>query len=265
MNIKEVLKDAALEAFNQSSLLAGTAEARERFGRGAGGDISTKLDLAAENAVLNTLKKHNFRPTIIGEECGKIEGAEGYLIMDAIDGTTNAITGFPFYCCSLAYATEYKMSSVIEAVVMDLVRGDLYQASKDKGALINGTKMQLSTEDVDESNILLGLNLSGMNSQMICKLGPLISMADHVRQFGANALELCYFARGFMDAYIDLRNKIRTTDIAAAFLIVKEAGGKLFDSNCRELDSDLNQRATISFLAVKNDMMLKRLISHIVR
>ena len=50
----------------------------------------------AKRAVLNTIEKHSFRPTVIGEECGTIEGSDGYLIMDAVDGTTNATRGIPF-------------------------------------------------------------------------------------------------------------------------------------------------------------------------
>ena len=56
------------------------------------------LILDAEKAVINTLKRHNFNPTIIGEECGIIQGKDGFLIMDAMDGTMNASRGIPFYC-----------------------------------------------------------------------------------------------------------------------------------------------------------------------
>ena len=40
------------------------------------------------------------------------------------------------------------------------------------------------------------------------EISRVISFSSHIRHFGANALELCYFARGFIDAYIDIRGKI---------------------------------------------------------
>ena len=87
-----------------------------------------------------------FDCTILGEECGKVEiGKEpkGFLIMDAIDGSTNAVRGVPFFCCSLAYATENKLSSVSAGIVQDLSNGDAYWAASGKGAFLNGTPMHV--------------------------------------------------------------------------------------------------------------------------
>src|SRR5919198_3433817 len=141
--IIDVLKDACMQVRERTKNLIGTKEGKKRFGTGAGGDTSRKIDLVAERTVIDTLKRHTFNPTIIGEECGRIEGREGFLIMDAIDGTTNAIRNIPFYCCSLAYAIEFKLSSVVDAVIIDLVSGDLYYASKNKGAYLNGQKIEV--------------------------------------------------------------------------------------------------------------------------
>jgi myo-inositol-1(or 4)-monophosphatase len=261
----DVLKDACKQVYEQTKDLVGTAEGNKKFGIGAGGDISRMIDLVAEKAVLNTVNKYNFNPTIIGEECGRIEGKQGFLIMDAIDGTTNASRSIPFYCCSLAYATDFKLSSVIDSVVIDLVRGDLYYASKEKGAFLNDEKIRVKSYNSNQQkkqqhdDILIGMNISGISEEIINRLTRVISMASHARHFGANALELCYFARGFMDAYIDFRGKIRATDMAAAYLIVKEAGGKLFSINGSELDCELGVNTTMSFLAVLDDNMFEKL------
>jgi fructose-1,6-bisphosphatase/inositol monophosphatase family enzyme len=61
-----------------------------------------------------------------------------------------------------------------------------------------------------------------------------------------------------MDAYIDLRGKIRSTDMAAAYLIVKESGGKLYSIEGLELDSQLGVKTTMSFLAVVDENMFNR-------
>jgi myo-inositol-1(or 4)-monophosphatase len=55
-----------------------------------------------------------------------------------------------------------------------------------------------------------------------------------------------------MDAYIDIREKIRPTDMAAGYLIAKEAGGELYSSDGQELDSDLDLKTKLSFYAVGN-------------
>jgi myo-inositol-1(or 4)-monophosphatase len=90
-------------------------------------------------------------------------------------------------------------------------------------------------------------------------LANVISEVNHIRQFGANALELCYLARGFLDAYIDIRGKIRATDVAAAYLILREAGGKLYDNDGYELDCELDNNTRLSFVAAANEDIYNRI------
>jgi myo-inositol-1(or 4)-monophosphatase len=264
MAVLDILKESASQVLEQTKLIAGTRDASAEFGMGAGGDISTGLDLKAEQAVLETLEKYDFRPTVIGEECGVIKGDSGYLIMDAIDGTTNAMRGIPFYCCSLAYASDYKMSSITDAVVMDLGRGDLYTSSKDKGSFLNGERIKPDRKSGQGlQNMVVGMNISGISREVLSNLAYLLSKFKHARHFGANALELCYLARGFLDAYLDFRNKIRITDMAAAYLVVKEAGGKVYTMDGQILDSDFEENTTLSFIAVREDESYKRITSEV--
>jgi myo-inositol-1(or 4)-monophosphatase len=91
------------------------------------------------------------------------------------------------------------------------------------------------------------MNVSGIDDDVVKQLAPIMKKANHVRLFGAVALELCYLARGMLDASVDMRGKIRPTDIAAAYLIVKEAGGRVHYEGKR-LD-DLSMKTRISFMA----------------
>lgn len=274
--ILDILIESAKNVYSEIKDLLGTSEGANKISLGAGGDISRKIDIVAETAVLNTIKSSNISPVIIGEECGIVNlnnssyssssssnnNNKGFVIMDAVDGTTNAIRGIPFSCCSLAFANEFKLSSVTDAVVLDLFTGDIYSASKQKGSFFNNKKISVrnekdfssitSLEDLKSIDVLIGANVSGIPLNILYEISKVISFSSHIRHFGANALELCYFARGFMDAYIDIRGKIRSTDMAAAYLIVKEAGGKLYSPNGQELDSELGLKTKISFYAVSN-------------
>ncbi|PIN97819.1 MAG: fructose 1,6-bisphosphatase, partial [Nitrosopumilus sp. CG10_big_fil_rev_8_21_14_0_10_33_7] len=86
---------------------------------------------------------------------------------------------------------------------------------------------------------------------------------NHIRHFGANALEMALFARGLLDIFIDLRDKIRVQDIAAGYVIVKEAGGILLDANLNLLDADLSYKTRISFIAASNQKILDDVVSQI--
>ena len=274
--ILDILIESSKNVYSEIKDLLGTSEGASKISLGAGGDISRKIDIIAETAVLNTIKSSNISPVIIGEECGIVDlnksyssspsssnnNDNGFVIMDAVDGTTNAIRGIPFSCCSLAFANEFKLSSVTDAVVLDLFTGDIYSASKQKGSFFNNKKISVrnekdfssitSLEDLKSIDVLIGTNVSGVPPNILDEISKVISFSSHIRHFGANALELCYFARGFMDAYIDIRGKIRSTDMAAAYLIAKEAGGKLYSSNGQELDAELGLKNKLSFYAVSN-------------
>jgi myo-inositol-1(or 4)-monophosphatase len=271
--MSDILTEASKNVYSEIKNLLGTIDGASKISRGAGGDISRKIDIVAEKTVLNTIKSNNIFPTVIGEECGIVNlnksssssssnnNNEGFLIMDAVDGTTNAIRGLPFSCCSLAFANEFKLSSVIDAVVLDLFTGDIYSASKEKGSFYNNKKIHVknedfnsieSLEDLKSFDVLIGTNISGITSNILNQISKVLLFSTHIRHFGANALELCYFARGFMDAYIDIREKIRPTDMAAGYLIAKEAGGQLYSYDGQELDSDLDLKTKLSFYAVGN-------------
>ncbi len=250
MAVIDALKEACLQVRARTKKMAGTARGNRQLGRGAGGDVSRRIDLVAEKTVMDVIRKRGVDATVIGEECGRIEGKSGYVIMDAIDGTTNASRRIPFYCCSLAYATDFRLSAVTDAAVIDLANGDLYHASKSRGAFCNGRRIRARGAGDDW---MVGMNVSGVGPDVIKQLAPLMIDARHVRLFGAVALELCYLARGWIDASVDLRGRIRPTDIAAAYLIVKEASGRMY-SGGKELDADLGIKTRLSFAAFGPDV-----------
>lgn len=265
-DITALLKETCYRVFKRTSGLVGTELGNERFEVGAGGDISRKIDLVAEATVFEVLDEYNFRPTIIAEEAGIVEGHDGYLVVDAVDGTTNASRAIPFVCCSLAFSSDVTLSSVEAAAVIDLTSRDLYHAKYRMGSYKNDRTIRVSTPNSESSefdDIIIGLNLSSVDPGSIMKLLKVVSKSKHIRQFGANALELCYLASGLIDAYIDLRGKIRITDIAAAYLVVKEAGGELYATNGSELDSTLTSSERISFLAVRDERLFAHLASNI--
>jgi myo-inositol-1(or 4)-monophosphatase len=264
MEVIEILREVSKMIYENVKDLAGTADAAGNFGRGAGGDISRNIDIVAEKTVLDYLKEIDFECVVLGEECGRVDlsdNPKGFVIMDAIDGSANAVRGVPFFCSSLAFATENKLSSITEGVVTNLSNGEMYWASKGKGAFLNETKIQVHSKEPIYK--IIGINTSGASSELMKKLHPIFEKHNHIRHFGANALEMALFARGFMDIFIDLRNKIRIQDIAAGYLIVKEAGGLLLDSNLNPLDADLSYETRVSFVAAANQEILDEIFSQI--
>jgi myo-inositol-1(or 4)-monophosphatase len=264
MEIIEILREASNRIYENVKDIAGTDDAAGDFGIGAGGDTSRNIDIIAEKTVLDYLKEINFECIVLGEECGRVElssNPKGFVIMDAIDGSANAVRGVPFFCSSLAFATENKLSSITDGVITDLSNGEMYWASENKGAFFD--EKQIKVHKKDPIYKIVGINTSGSSIDLMKKLHPIFENHNHTRHFGANALEMAMFARGLMDIFIDFRDKIRIQDIAAGYVIVKEAGGLLLDANLKPLDADLSYQTRVSFIAAANQKILDEIISQI--
>ena len=264
MEVVEILREASNRIYENVKDLAGTENAAGDFGIGAGGDVSRNIDIIAEKTVLDYLKEVNFECIVLGEECGRVElskNPKGYIIMDAIDGSANAVRGVPFFCSSLAFATENKLSSITDGVIMNLANGETYWASKNKGSFFN--EKQIKVHNKDPIYKIVGINTSGATIDLMKRLHPIFENHNHTRHFGANALEMALFARGLMDIFIDLRGKIRIQDIAAGYLIVKEAGGLLLDADLEPLDADLSYETKVSFIAAANQKILDEIMIQI--
>jgi myo-inositol-1(or 4)-monophosphatase len=245
--------------------LKNLGEPQPDLGRGAGGDPMKPVDLAAEKAIVEILRQHGVSFTLISEESGVKEFGEKpqqcYVTVDPIDGTTNLVRGLPFYASSIAISTKPALSTVFAALVTDLFHNTTYTALEGKGAHRNGKKITPSALTSLEEAVI-GLDLNSYNVKEIApQLTNLIQKTKHIRHFGANALELCYVADGLTDAFVDIRGKLRVTDIAAGFLIVKEAGGTITAPEGYALDVKLDPKQKIKFIASGNRQIHKTILS----
>ena len=247
--------------------LFGSSEARDGFGRGAGGDVKKRIDLAAEDALIQTLQKHDVSCTLVSEEAGvKLIGAhpsEFYVTADPVDGTANAVRGLPFIAISLAVSRKPMLSDVEVALVADVMRNATYTAEKGKGAHRNGTRIKPS-ETVRLGEAFVGVDFSTFKArQLVNQLMGVLERTRHLRHLGANALEICYVADGTSDAFIDIRGKLRVTDIAAAYLILLEAGGVFTTPEGDKLDARLDPKQRVSLVAAANKSMHDTIVNMI--
>jgi len=246
-------------------LLKTLNQPQPNLGIGAGGDPIKQIDLAAENAIINTIKKHKISFTLVSEESGVKEYGETpqehYVTADPIDGTTNLVRGIPFYATSIAISTKPTLNTIHTALVADLTHGITYTSQKGKGAYRNNRKMIPSkTASLEEA--VVGIDLNTYKIQKIApQLTDLIQKTKHIRHLGANALELCYVADGTTDAFIDIRGKLRTTDMAAAWLMIKEAGANITTPEGKPLNVKLDPKQKVAFMATANQEIHKTILS----
>lgn len=262
-----ILKKCAQRIRKEALPFFSTPNADISFGRGAGGDAMKKIDLVAEKAIIETLEENKASCVLISEETGtkKIGNLphEYYLTTDPIDGTTNAIRGIPFIATSMAISRAPYIQDVEIALVSDLFHDVTYTASREKRAFRNGNSIKPSSTTSLEKAVI-GVDLKALRTTEIVKrLATVLEKTKHLRHLGANALEICYVADGTTDAFIDLRGKLRVTDVAAAYLILREAGGIMVTPDTKEVNVPLAATQRVSFIAVANKILYRTITQSI--
>jgi myo-inositol-1(or 4)-monophosphatase len=248
---------------NEILALYQTAEAGQEFGRGAGGDIKKKIDLTSEKALIDTLNEHEVSCTLVSEESGTLsigaEPSKTVLTADPLDGTTNALRGLPFMATSLAVSQKPRLQEVETALVRDIIHDVAYTAQRGQGAFKNGKPIKPS-KDTSLETAVIGVDLNSLKMrQTVTRMTGLFEQAKHLRHFGANALEVCYVADGSTDTFIDVRDKLRVTDIAAAQFILREAGGIIKTPDGEDLDAPLEATQRVSFVAAANKTLYAKI------
>ena len=256
MNWMEILQECSHKMRGAALRYYASPKAAVGFGVGAGGDTSKRIDLAAEKALIDCLGKHEISCTLVSEEAGTkklgLEPSEYYVITDPVDGTTNAVRGLPFSANVIAVSRGPWLKDVEPAVVSDIIHDITYTAQKNGGAFKNGKKIKPS-ETSDMADVVIGVDLNTIKiEEFIPKLKGLFNAGKHFRHFGANALEICYVADGSTDAFIDIRGKLRVTDMVASQLILREAGGIIVTPDGEELNVPLAATQRLSFIAASN-------------
>jgi myo-inositol-1(or 4)-monophosphatase len=250
-------------------LLKTLSQPQPNLGIGAGGDPIKQIDLAAEDAIIKTLKEHNVSFTLISEESGiKKYGEtphENFVTVDPIDGTTNLERGIPFYATSVAVSTKPILNAIHTSLVADLPHDITYMAQKGTGAYRNYQKITPS-ENTSLEEAAIGIDLNTYRVKEVApKISSIIQQTKHIRHLGANALELCYVADGTTDAFLDIRGKLRATDIAAAWLIIQEAGAKITTPEGKPLNIRLHPEQKVTFIAAANQKIHKIILNFLRR
>ncbi len=249
---EELLLAATEDVRTKVAPIARTGKRRKTVGGGASGDMTILADKVAEDALLGALLEID-GVRVLSEEAGRAGAKNGdtLAIVDPLDGSSNFERGIPFYCTSVAVAEGGSIGSISAGVVRDLVTGDVYHAVKGKGARKNGGPIRTSRAS-RLAEAVVGVDLSSSTPALVSGLAPLVTGAKRHVHLGANALELCYLADGTIDAFVDVRGRIRITDFAAAYLIAKEAGATITGPGGAALDPEFDLEHRFSFVGSAN-------------
>lgn len=208
-----------------------TAErVRETGTTGSGGDRTLLIDQWAEDAVfaeLDRLHGEGHRFCAISEERGVVDygGSDIRVVIDPLDGSTNAKRGLTHHALSIAVADGPTMADVAFGYVLDLGPEEEWWAHRGQGAFLDGARLDPPGERRDSSGRLELVAIESASPHWIAAAGEeLERTAGRVRAIGSIAISLCQVAACRVDGMATLW-KCRAVDAAAAQLIVRESGG----------------------------------------
>lgn len=147
-------------------------------------------------------------------------------ILDPIDGTTNLVYGYGLSTVALGL---YSGGEIVFGVVYNPFTDECFSAVKGQGAFYNEQPIHVSERPFEESIIEFGAgstkkHLADENFELAKMI---FKEVIDLRRICSSALSICYIAQGRIDGYFE--KVLKPWDIAAAYLILKEAGGYITD------------------------------------
>lgn len=199
-------------------------------------DLVTDADLASQEAVRREIAAQFPRHAFLGEESAQScqHGADEMTwIVDPLDGTTNYVHDYSQYAVSVALA---RGNELLVGVVYDPIADECFSAAKGQGAHCNGEPIAVS----GVAQISGALAAVSLPARVTCDSPDLQNfvkasqVCQALRRTGSAALNLANVARGSFDAF--WASHIRSWDVAAGILLVREAGGVVTGLDGREFD-----------------------------
>jgi fructose-1,6-bisphosphatase/inositol monophosphatase family enzyme len=206
----------------KTAILAALATVEDwRPTTGAVTHVQYAIDLVADGPAVEVLTDAGLG--VLSEESGLHDAErEIVVVMDPVDGSTNASRGIPWFATSLCAVDA---SGPRAALVENLATGERFEAVRGRGARRNGTPIRVSGEtDITRSLVCL------------CGIPPVRGPWQQGRVMGAGALDLCSVGAGRFDAYFDNTDGIHGPwDYLGGMLVVLEAGGVVGEIHDRDL------------------------------
>jgi len=227
MIVSKIKKDAVRFAKQAGSfLLKEFKKVRDFSERKHTKELKTFYDRASENLIKRLIQEKYPEHSILAEESGYLKKDPNFLwIIDPLDGTSNFVTGNPFFSVSIALRINKKLEfGVIYAPLLK----EIFIAERNKGAFLNGRRIKVSeVKDIRKSYLVTCEGGEKSRKRKAKLFSVLASKAMDIRKLGSGSLECAWVACSRADAYITF--KISPWDVAAGILLVEEAGGRVSD------------------------------------
>lgn len=219
-------------------------------------DYVSYVDKESEKMIVTQLHKLLPQAGFIAEESGTQMNGEPYCwVVDPLDGTTNFIHNNAPFCVSIGLRNKTEM---LLGVVYECCRNELFWANKYSKAYLNEQEINVSqVSDLNNAAIELGFTYDADRYRdfIVPVINRLYGNVATLRLLGSAAAEICYVAAGRFEARIEAL--IGAWDVAAASIILKQAGGRVSDFCGNESELFYSGKETIVSNGLLHNAMLQ--------
>jgi myo-inositol-1(or 4)-monophosphatase len=221
-------------------------------------DLVSDADESAQHLIQDKLHAALPDAGFIGEEGVQHTERRGLnWVVDPLDGTSNFLSGVPFWAVSIAL-TDAELQPLVGVVHAPALRR-LWSAAKGAGCLADDRPCSVRPVPpgggMENAMLATGFPYAVASGSADINISNFVRMQGHfhkIRRIGSAAIDLAYLAEGIFDGMWELM--LQPWDTAAGILLVSEAGGifsRFNGSQYRPGDEDL--------IAASTEQLLKRM------
>ncbi len=209
----------------------------------------TNADIEINNFLLDFFKKKTPNFGWLSEESlddnSRFE-SNFFWCLDPIDGTRSYILGKPEYTISLALIDNFKP---ILGIIYNPITNEYFHAEENKGAFCNKTQIKVNSKRNFEV-----CSLAISNSETNILKSHNFFNTKEVKKIGSIAYKIALVAKGKIDIAISLTKK-NDWDLAAADLLIREANGKIMETNGKKIIYNTKNLNINSVMAANSDII----------
>jgi len=237
---------------------SGFGKAMKTYRKTTSGDFYTKVDIEAEEKILDILNNNFSNYNILAEESGSAKnGSDFTFVIDPLDGTNNFALGIPYFSVAIALM---KKKEVVFSCIYNPVLDETFYAQKGKGTYRNDKKVTVNNKKyVDSSVVSLVAGYSTM-VETRNKFGQRLydNNISRILDNWCPTLDYTALASGKIECV--LNNDDDQHEAIIGKLIISEAGGSIIDFNgSKDVSVDENK-----FIAT-NTLSLSKKIFNIIK
>lgn len=200
--------------------------------------IVTEVDVASEQCIMGVISQHFPDHNLLGEESGFMDNQSNYTwVIDPLDGTSNYAAGIPWFGVLIAVLKDFE--PVMAGAYLP-VQDVLYFAEKGKGCVINDSGALMKTTLPQESLFAFSTDYTSDEHEFERGIAWYQYVLKNVRNVRStnSLMDMMLVIEGKLGGGINLFTRI--WDIAAPYLLLKEAGGALISLDGRPVKFEIS-------------------------